>query len=90
MRRFTVALTSNNNSGPFTIYYKEGSDYIMADLLNGDDATGITANQLSFGTDILISFTATEILVQNNKETCDNFSKITPLTRIFPEIPTIS
>ena len=89
MRRFTVALTANNNSGPFTIYYKEGSEYIMADLVNGNDATGITALQLSLGTDIFISFTASEILIQNNKETCDNFSRIVPPPRTFPDIPTI-
>lgn len=89
MRLFTVALTSNNNSGPFTIFYKDGSEYTMAELENGNGASGITANQLLFGVNILVPFNVSEILVQNNKETCDNFSKITPPTRTFPEIPII-
>jgi len=90
MRRFTVALTANNNSGPFTIFWKNGYDYELAFLENGNDAVGITANQLSLGLTVYTPFEISEILVQNNKETCDNFSRIIPPTRTFPEIPIIS
>ena len=89
MRRFTVALTANNNSGPFTIFWKNGHDYELAFLESGSNATGITANQLSLGVTIYTPFEISEILVQNNKETCDNFSRIVPLSRTFPDIPTI-
>jgi hypothetical protein len=89
MRRFTVALTANNNSGPFNIYYKEDNNYLLAKLIDGSDATGISASQLSLGVITFISFEASEIIVQNNKETCGNVRSIIPLSRTFPSIPTI-
>ena len=67
MRYFTIALTTNNNSGPFNIYYDNNN---IANLSNGSPATGISAASLTSGVMVVVNDTTSNLVVLNLKETC--------------------
>ena len=64
MKRFTVTLIENNDSGPFNIYY---NGTILATLETGGDAVNISATDLSNGVNVLVGNDVTTIDVLNLK-----------------------
>jgi hypothetical protein len=85
MRKFKVTLTTNNNSGPFDIYYVSNNESTLAPLVTGSYATNITAAQLLSGVEIQADYGVSSINVFNLKDTCNNFASIarTPLVNPF-------
>jgi hypothetical protein len=91
MRKFKVILTQDNKSGPFNILYNINDDIYMANLSSsGLLAENITSSSLASGVDILIPFSANNILVKNKKETCDTFQQIVLSSVNVPDIPLIT
>jgi hypothetical protein len=84
MREFKVTLTTNNNSGPFDIYYVSNNESILAPLVTGSYATNITATQLISGVEIQADYGVSSINVFNLKDTCNNIASISQTPRINP------
>ena len=84
MRKFKVTLTTNNNSGPFDIYYVSNNESVLAPLVTGSYATNITANQLLSGVDIQADYGVSSINVFNLKDTCNNIASITQTPEVNP------
>jgi hypothetical protein len=84
MKRFTVTLTVNNNSGPFDIYYIDPTGtYIALKESDLSPATNISAAQLTSGISIYTSDNLTSIDILNNKSTCNKVVSI-PYTTSTP------
>jgi hypothetical protein len=84
MREFKVTLTTNNNSGPFDIYYISNNESILAPLVTGSYATNITAAQLISGVEIQADYGVSSINVFNLKDTCNNVASIARTPEINP------
>jgi hypothetical protein len=84
MREFKVTLTTNNNSGPFDIYYVSNNTSVLAPLVTGSYATNITAAQLISGVDIKADYGVSNINVYNKKDTCNNVVSIARIPKINP------
>jgi hypothetical protein len=84
MRKFKVTLTTNNNSGPFDIYYVSNNESVLAPLVTGSYATNITANQLLSGVDIQADYGVNNINVFNLKDTCNNVASLPQTPEINP------
>ena len=90
MRYFTIALTTNNNSGPFNIYYDTNN---IANLIDGSQAIGINAASLTSGVIVAIEDYVTNLIVLNVKETCGSIAFYTvppPPTATPTPTPTIT
>jgi hypothetical protein len=84
MRKFNVLLTTNNNSGPFDIYYTSEGNNIIAPLIGGSYATNISASQLASGVNILADYGVSNIYVINNKETCRSIQNLPQTPKLNP------
>ena len=84
MREFNIILTTNNNSGPFDIYYTSEGENVLAPLVDGNYATNISASQLTDGVDILADYGVSSIYVINKKETCDSIQSLPQTPELNP------
>lgn len=84
MRKFNITLTTNNNSGPFDIYYTSEGQNIIAPLVSGSYATNISASQLTAGVNILADYGVSNIYVVNNKETCNSIQSLSQTPKTNP------
>ncbi len=84
MRQFEITLTTNNNSGPFDIYYTSEGTNVLAPLVGGGYATNIPASQLTTGVNILADYGVSNIYAINNKETCNSIQNLSQTPKINP------
>lgn len=84
MRKFKVTLTTNNNSGPFDIYYVSNNESVLAPLVTGSYATNISSTQLASGVDIQADYGVSSINVFNKKDTCNNVVSLPQTPEVNP------